>query len=118
MMAQESIEAYREMQEQQQAEQQTEEPAERSYTVERGDTLWGISGSDAGYNDPYQWPLIYRNNEDKIKDADLIYPGQEFMIEADPSASAVDAAIEHAKTRGEWELGVTEESDLRYLSGN
>ena len=29
----------------------------------------------------------------------------------------VDAAIEHAKTRGEWELGVAEESDLRYLSG-
>lgn len=118
MMAKESIKAYREMQQEQQEAEQTEMKEERSYTVERGDTLWGISGSDVGYNDPYQWPLIYKNNEEKIKDADLIYPGQRFMIEANPSASAVDRAIEHAKTRGEWELGVTEGSDLRYLSGN
>jgi hypothetical protein len=119
MMAQESISAYRDMQEQEMAaEEEQEMPQERQYTVERGDTLWGISGSSAGYNDPYQWPLIYRNNEDKIEDADLIYPGQNFMIEADPSASAVDAAIDHARNRGEWELGVTETSDLEYLSGN
>ena len=119
MMAQESISAYREMQQEQQEEaEQKEMKQERRYTVERGDTLWGIAGSDVGYNDPYQWPLIYKNNEEKIKDADLIYPGQRFMIEADPSASEVDRAINHAKTRGEWELGVTEGSDLRYLSGN
>jgi len=37
---------------------------------------------------------------------------------ADPSSSEVNRAIDHAKTRGEWELGVTEGSDLRYLSGN
>ena len=118
MMANESIEAYRRMQEEKQEEQQAQEDQERSYEVQRGDTLWGIAASSTGYNDPYQWPLIYRNNEDKIDDADLIYPGQNFMIEANPSSDAVDAAIEHAKTRGEWELGVTESSDQRYLNNN
>ncbi len=119
LMANESIEAYRRMQEEQQAaEEEQSEPEHRNYTVKRGDTLWGISGRSVGYNDPYQWPLIYKANEDKIKDADLIYPNQEFKIMADPSSSEVDRAIEHAKTRGEWELGVTEGSDLRYLSGN
>lgn len=118
LMATESIEAYRRMQEEEQEMAEEEEMDTRSYTVERGDTLWGISGSSVGYNDPYQWPLIYKANQDQIKDADLIHPGQDFMIKANPSASAVDAAIDHARNRGEWELGVAEESDLRYLSGN
>lgn len=119
LMAEESIEAYRRMQEEEKAaEEEQDEPEDRSYTVERGDTLWGISGSSVGYDDPYQWPLIYKANEDKIKDADLIYPDQEFMIKAEPSSSEVDRAIDHAKNRGEWELGVTEGSDLEYLSGN
>jgi len=120
LMANESIEAYRRMQEEQMAAEEEEqmEPEHRNYTVKRGDTLWGISGRSVGYNDPYQWPLIYKANESKIKDADLIYPKQRFKIMADPSSSEVNRAIDHAKTRGEWELGVTEGSDLRYLSGN
>lgn len=119
MMANESIEAYRRMQEEQRmAEEEEMEPEHRNYTVKRGDTLWGISGRSVGYNDPYQWPLIYKANEDKIKDADLIYPSQRFKIMADPSSSEVNRAIDHAKNRGEWELGVTEGSDLRYLSDN
>lgn len=118
MMANESIDAYRSMQEEKQAEEEMEEPEHRNYTVESGDTLWDISGRSVGYNDPYQWPLIYKANEDKIKDADLIYPDQEFTIMANPSSSEVDRAIDHAKNRGEWELGVTEGSDLRYLSDN
>lgn len=90
----------------------------RSYTVQSGDTLWGISGSSVGYNDPYQWPLIYRANSHKIDDADLIHPGQALRIEANPDMSDVDNAISHAKTRGAWELGVVESSDKAYLSNN
>jgi LysM repeat protein len=101
------------------AEMEEEEMvADRSYTVVRGDTLWDISGSTLGYNDPYQWPLIYRANQNRIDDADLIYPGQTLTIEAEPSRSAVNAAIEHAKTRGAWELGPIEESDKAYLANN
>lgn len=113
MTAQDAMDAYRAAQ---QEEEEPMEDADRSYTVSRGDTLWGISGRSVGYNDPYQWPLIYRANTDVIDDADLIYPGQDLTIEADPSGSAVDAAIEHAKTRGEWSLGEVEDSDRRYLN--
>ena len=51
-----------------------------------------------------------------IKDADLIYPGQEFSINRNASMSEVDAAIMHAKTRGAWTLGATEQSDMDYLA--
>lgn len=88
----------------------------RMYTVARGDNLWSISAMDDVYGDPYQWPLIYKANSDQIKDADLIFPGQEFVINTSAGASEIDAAIQHARNRGAWSLGVTEASDLDYLS--
>ena len=87
-----------------------------SYSVVRGDNLWNISGKDEVYADPYQWPLIYKTNRDKIKDADLIYPGQVLDVDQNASASEIDAAINHAKTRGAWTVGDTEQSDRDYLS--
>ena len=87
-----------------------------SYSVVRGDNLWNISGKDEVYADPYQWPLIYKTNRDKIKDADLIHPGQVLDIDQNASASEIDAAINHAKTRGAWSVGDTEQSDREYLS--
>jgi nucleoid-associated protein YgaU len=87
-----------------------------SYSVVRGDNLWSISGKDEVYADPYQWPLIYKTNRDKIKDADLIYPGQVLDVDQNASASEIDAAINHAKTRGAWSLGDTEQSDRDYLN--
>jgi nucleoid-associated protein YgaU len=86
-----------------------------SYTVERGDNLWNIAGMATIYDDPYQWPLIFKANRDRIEDADLIHPGQRFSIRRDYSRAEVEAAVEHARTRGEWSLGRTEESDMRYL---
>lgn len=87
---------------------------ELSYTVVRGDTLWDIASYRVIYGDPYQWPLIYKANTDQIDDADLIEPEWVLTI-PDASASEVEAAIEHARTRGAWSLGVVEESDLAYL---
>lgn len=87
-----------------------------SYSVTRGDNLWNISGKSQVYADPYQWPLIYKTNRDKIKDADLIHPGQVFDIDQNASASEVDAAVNHAKTRGAWSLGDAERSDRAYLA--
>ncbi len=86
-----------------------------SYLVESGDNLWNIAGQDSVYGNPYQWPLIYKDNLGQIKDADLIFPGQTFNI---PKARAGEsaAAIEHAKNRGAWTLGETEASDLDYLA--
>ena len=87
-----------------------------SYSVVHGDNLWNISGKDEVYADPYQWPLIYKTNRDKIKYSDLIHPGQVLDIDQNASASEIDAAVNHAKTRGAWSLGDTEQSDRDYLS--
>lgn len=94
---------------------QEESPYIGGYLVVSGDNLWSISGQDTIYGDPYMWPLIYKANSGQIKDADLIYPGQYFYI---PKAKGPEraAAIEHAKNRGAWSLGVTEASDLDYLA--
>lgn len=86
-----------------------------SYTVESGDSLWSISGMSDIYGDPYQWPLIFRANSDQIEDADLIHPDQELDIDMNPSSDHVDAAIDHARNRGEWSLGDVEDSDSDYL---
>ena len=87
-----------------------------SYSVVRGDNLWDISGKDEVYANSYQWPLIYKTNRDKINDADLIYPGQVFDIDQNASSSDIDAAVNHAKTRGAWSVGETEQSDSSYLA--
>jgi len=86
-----------------------------NYIVSDGDNLWNIAGQGSVYGNPYQWPLIFKNNSSKIKDADLIFPGQTFDI---PKASDAEiaAAVEHAKTRGAWVIGEAEASDLNYLA--
>lgn len=86
------------------------------YTVVRGDSLWAIAAMPSVYGNPYQWPLIYKANSDKIKDADLIYPGQVLGIDNNPSSADIDAAVRHARTRGSWSIGVVEESDQAYLA--
>ncbi len=92
--------------------------ASMQYEVERGDSLWSISGKAETYNNPYQWPLIYKANRDQIKDADLIHPGQNFTVDRNPSAADSQMAIDHARNRGAWSIGVVEESDRNYLGGN
>lgn len=85
------------------------------YTVVRGDNLWDISGFRIIYGNPYQWPMIFKANAGQIKDADLIYPNQVLVIPRDFVASDVEAAIQHAKSRGAWQLGEVEETDTAYL---
>jgi LysM repeat protein len=53
-------------------------PAARSYTVQPGDTLYGISQRYWG-NGKY-WPALYRANRSKISDPNLIYAGQVVTI--------------------------------------
>ena len=42
--------------------------------------MWDIAASH--YGDPTRWPQIYGANRDRIRDPDLIYPGQRFAIPA------------------------------------
>ena len=57
---------------------QTATPAARSYTVQPGDTLYGISQRYWG-NGKY-WPALYRANQSKISNPNLIYAGQVVTI--------------------------------------
>jgi len=53
------------------------------YNPKKRDCLWRIALKM--YKNPRLWPLIYVANKDKIKDPDLIYPGQVFIIPPVPS---------------------------------
>jgi len=68
----------------------------QKYIVVTGDTLWGISGMDIIYKDNFLWPLIFKTNRDQIKDPDLIYPKQEFLIHHDFSLSDLEKARKDA----------------------
>ena len=50
------------------------QPQERTYTVQKGDSLSKIA--KAVYGDPNQWKAIHQANQDTIKNPDLIFPGQ------------------------------------------
>ncbi|MEK6748358.1 MAG: hypothetical protein AABY83_04040 [Pseudomonadota bacterium] len=85
------------------------------YMVVVGDSLWIISSKPEVYNDPYQWPLIYKANADRIKDPDRVLPGWQLTIKRDYSQTDTREAIAHARRRGTWMLGKREESDMKYL---
>lgn len=86
-----------------------QKPETGHYTVANHDTLWGIAGKSDVYSDNFQWPLIFKANRDSIKDPDLIYPKQEFMIEKDAAdedvaqarklASKTPKFVPHSKPR-------------------
>ena len=66
------------------AQPQTPQPANpaveqgKTYTVQKGDTLWKIAKQFYGNGSRY--PKIVSANSDKIKNPNLIYPGQTFSI--------------------------------------
>lgn len=46
------------------------------------DCLWNIAGKMEIYGDPFQWPKIWQANTDKVRNPDIIFPGQVLMIPA------------------------------------
>lgn len=51
-----------------------------SYKVSKGDKLRIIAGRKEIYNDPYQWPLLYKANRDQIRDPHMLFVGQQLVI--------------------------------------
>lgn len=56
----------------------TTAPKVRTHTVKKGDTLWGIAKKY--YGNGAKYTKIYEANKSKIKNPNLIYPGQVFTI--------------------------------------
>lgn len=92
--------------------------AKMTYTVVRGDSLWRISGKSSVYGNPYEWPLIYKANMDKIKHADLIYPKQDLTVDKNPASADADSAVQYAKHRGAWRHHKADKKDRKWAGGN
>ena len=54
-------------------------------TVEPGNSLWRIARRT--YGEGIRYTLIYQANQDQIRDPDLIYPGQIFILPEAPKAT-------------------------------
>jgi hypothetical protein len=72
------------------------------YTVQKGDTLWGIC--DAYFHDPWRWPKVWALNPD-VTNPHWIFPGQTIRIGGiTQSAPGSDTAAPAAVARPASEL--------------
>ena len=72
------------------------------YVVQKGDTLWDISGREDNYKDSFVWPLIFKSNKGVIQDPDLIFPDQKLVIEKDPTKAELEKANKQAHETLKW----------------
>src|SRR2546427_4623663 len=60
-------------------------PGSKSYTIKRGDTLWGLA--QKLYNNAYLWPQLWEANT-WITDSHWIYPGDVLLVEGEIAQQA------------------------------
>ena len=64
---------------------QSASQTQKSYTVQGGNTLFGIA--QRFYGNGHDWPTVFHQNSSEIRDPNLIFPGQVLAIPADATSS-------------------------------
>lgn len=85
-------------------EEKKKKPEMKEHVVQFGDCLWKICQEAQVYNNPLIWPIVYKANRSQIRDPDLIYPGQRFIIPRELAEDQMEGASLEAKSRGSWSL--------------
>ncbi|MBP7734729.1 MAG: LysM peptidoglycan-binding domain-containing protein [Spirochaetes bacterium] len=79
------------------------------YNKKKRDCLWRIAHKV--YRNAKLWPLIYMANKDQIKDPDLIFPGQKFVIPEIPEKKEVPEKETSEEKTSEKETSGTKEPE-------
>lgn len=82
------------------------------YKIKKGDSLWKVA--ETFYKNPFEWPLIYRQDYKPIIDRNFISPGDIVVIPGDQNPQRVKEAIHFACVTGEKLQDKRHESPFKY----